>query len=98
MELCIVKLAVIGCLLCLANGQSSSTQQLNSGQEMTGQIMRGLYQTIRNIALPSTPLTNDKGMSTRFLLLSPGKVLNYFDYYPGQEYTNFIQVCKKLAS
>ena len=85
MELCI---ALLMCLLCLSNAQTSSLQQLDA-TEATNRITKQLYQSIRNIALPSVPVTNNRDVT---LLLSPGKVLNYFDYYPGQEYTNFIQV------
>lgn len=79
------------CLLCLANGQSS-TNQLNDAAESSKDIITGLYTIIRNIAFPAQPLDKEDGVTTRFLLLSPGKVLNYFDYYPGQEYTNYVQV------
>ena len=50
----------------------------------------GLYSTLRSIAFPE--VHQMAGVDGRFLLLMPGKVLNYFDYYPGTEYTNFIQV------
>ena len=87
-------LLTILCALCLTGVvlSQSSTDQLDAAADNSLEIIRGLYTTIRNIAFPSTPLDAEDGVTTRFLLLSPGKVLNYFDYYPGQEYTNFIQV------
>ena len=54
-----------------------------------------LYDAIRRIAFPTSPkLDEDQtDVDNRFILMMPGKVLNYFDYYPGPEYTDFIQVC-----
>ena len=86
-----VPVVLLAGLLSFANAQTVSNQ-LNDATVRSGELMRGLYNTIRNVALPSQPLTDDTNIQSRFLLLSPGKVLNYFDYYPGQEYTNFLQV------
>lgn len=84
---------LIMCLLCLAKGQlPASTSQLSNAADNSQEITRGLYTIVRNIAFPAQPLDAEDGVTTRFLLLAPGKVLNYFDYYPGKEYTNFIQV------
>ena len=48
-------------------------------------ILIGLYLTLRNIAFPESPLTSET-ITNRFVLMSPGKVLNFWDYYPGQAY------------
>ena len=40
-----------------------------------------LYSTIRNVALPQSD-TNTQ----RLVMLLPGKVQNYYDYYPGKAY------------
>ena len=80
--------------LALVHGQNTADQE----KDATGRsldIVSGLYITLRNIAFPDHPLSNDKGVENRFLLLMPGKVLNYFDYFPGSEYTKFIQVSFK---
>ena len=58
------------------------------------QMAQTLYSSIRAVAFPDSPqLLEDKtNIDTRFVLLSPGKILNYQDYYPGEEYTKFLQV------
>lgn len=45
-----------------------------------------LYATIRNVALPSDPavVENDPN-SHRLVMLLPGKILHYYDYFPGDE-------------
>ena len=42
-----------------------------------------LYATIRSVALPQSD-TNT--YTQRLVMLMPGKVLNYYDYYPGKSY------------
>ena len=53
-----------------------------------------LYNSIRAVAFPSSPRfdPDETNQDARFVLMTPGKTLNYFDYYPGKEYTEFIQV------
>ena len=53
-----------------------------------------LYDAIRKIAFPASPKLDDnkRHEDNRFILMMPGKVLNYHDYFPGKEYTDFIQV------
>ena len=48
-------------------------------------IMTDLYVTFRNLAFPESPLSSGTTYN-RFVLMSPGKVLNYWDYYPGPAY------------
>ena len=57
-------------------------------------MIRSLYATIRGIAYPKSPELDEyaTNVDTRFILMMPGKVLNYFDYHPGPDYTNFIKV------
>ena len=59
--------------------------------------IQDLYDTIRAVAFPTpAQLANTNTMGdTRFILLMPGKILNFFDYFPGEEYTKFIQVWQK---
>lgn len=54
----------------------------------------GLYDTIRKIAFPTSPNLTEgaSGEDNRFILMMPGKVLNYQDYFPGEKYTKFVQV------
>lgn len=81
------KLAILAGLLltiCNVSGQSSADQRKKAVQN-SAKILTDLYLTLRNIAFPKSPLTNDIAHH-RFVLLSPGRVLNYWDYYPGAEY------------
>ena len=47
-----------------------------------------LYTVIRNVALPpvNESATGDEPVSQRLVMLLPGKVLSYNDYFPGDEY------------
>ena len=91
-------LCFVSCLLAAgvalsSAAEPSSTDLANKAKESAGTMTRRLYVTLRNIAFPEHPLTDrTKNLETRFLLLMPGKVLNYFDYFPGKEYTRFLQV------
>ena len=62
------------------NGRKISAQKPND-------ILSDLYKVIRNIAFPNSPYSDTETAHNRFILMSPGKVLNYDDYYPGDEYT-----------
>ena len=66
----------------------------NQQVDRIDQMTQGLYATIRGIAFPKSPQLDEyaTNVDTRFILMMPGKVLNYFDYHPGPEYTNFITV------
>lgn len=81
------------CLLAAAESQTS-TESRKDGEERASDITSGLYMTLRDIAFPNHKLSDPKPVDSRFLMLMPGKVLNYFDYYPGGDYTSFIQVSK----
>lgn len=63
----------------------SSEDQRKDAVENSAKILTGLYITLRNIVFPKSPLSEGVS-SNRFVLLSPGKVLNYWDYYPGEDY------------
>ena len=58
------------------------------------QMAQNLYKTIRAIAFPISPelVESTTNVDTRFILMMPGKILNYFDYHPGPDYTKFVQV------
>ena len=45
-----------------------------------------LYATIRNVALPPDPaVVENEHISHRLVMLLPGKILQYYDYSPGDE-------------
>ncbi len=63
----------------------NADKKRKSAADNSGKILTDLYITLRNIVFPKSPLS-DGVMNNRFVLLSPGKVLNYWDYYPGEDY------------
>ena len=73
---------------------SPGDTQQQSPAKQAERSVSALYDTIRRIAFPASPdLQKDKTKADgRFILMMPGKVLNYQDYHPGPEYTEFIQV------
>lgn len=91
MKLITVFLTVYLCLF--SKGEDTSEQQTES-QNKAFEITSSLYTSLRNLVFPEHKLTSNAGggIQNRFLLLMPGKVLNYFDYFPGKDYVNFIQV------
>lgn len=71
----------------------TSQDQTDAASRRASSIANELYGTLRNIAFPAGNIPKTE-IENRFLMLMPGKVLNYFDYFPGKEYTKFIQVNK----
>ena len=84
--------ALFFCIIAAARSQPTTDSQSQNGEEKASQITSGLYVTLRNVAFPDHQLSDTTEIDSRFLMLMPGKVLNYFDYFPGSEYTSFIQV------
>ena len=66
---------------------SISDTDRQKGVKQSQRILSDLYQVLRNIAFPTSPYSFSDTTHNRFILMSPGKVLNYFDYYPGDQYT-----------
>ena len=52
----------------------------------SAKILADLYTTLTNVAFPKPPSAASDVTSYHFVLLSPGKVLNYWNCYPGAEY------------
>ena len=84
----------VALILCYFSCFIACQSQTNHAQETASY----LYDAIRKVAFPQSPkLDEDQpNVDNRFILMMPGKVLNYFDYYPGQEYTELIQVCATM--
>ena len=81
MKITVITLGVAALLLTSVFNKSTGEERV----EKSAKILIDLYITLRNIIAPKSPLS--EGItSNRFILLSPGKVLNYWDYYPGQDY------------
>ena len=64
---------------------ANSEEMRKAAVDNSAKILKDLYITLRNILSPKSPLSNGK-VSNRFVLMSPGKVLSYLDYFPGLEY------------
>lgn len=75
--------AVVVCVLFMCN--KSTAEQTENAADASINATRDLYIILRNLVFPQTPLTSGL-TSNRFVLLYPGKVLNYWDYYPGEDY------------
>ena len=71
---------LLACVTC-----QSSDDKRKAAVDNSAKILTDLYVTLRSIIFPKSPLTGD-ATSNRFVLSSPGKVLNYWDYYPGPDY------------
>ncbi len=64
-----------------------SDEERRAASKRSGEILGDLYQTLRTIAFPKSPYSKSDTVHNRFILLIPGKALNYDDYYPGDLYT-----------
>ena len=69
-----------------ASGASSDDYRQEAAKKSRS-ILSDLYQVLRDVAFPKSPYSVGDTAHNRFVFMSPGKVLNYFDYYPGDQYT-----------
>ena len=70
-----------------SNGQPAQDSVINEAGKSKDTLSK-LYATIRNVAQPpvTSTATGSEVISSRLVLLLPGKVLNYYDYFPGDRY------------
>ena len=54
----------------------------------SGSQLLNLFQTIQGILLPASDIESDTPQQQRLVMLLPGKILNFRDYYPGDAYVN----------
>ena len=68
--------------------QGVTNNVFNAIQDASTDKLAKLYSTIRNVALPpvSQTATGNEPISNRLVMVIPGKVLNYYDYFPGDRY------------
>ena len=80
-------LAFVALLFC-STCSSVATQQPAANAHNAERSVDGLYQTIRKIAFPASPdlRAGNTRADGRFILLMPGKILNFNDYHPGLKY------------
>lgn len=68
--------------------EANAQQDVTNAADKAGRNLAKLYAVIRDIALPpvNDSATGDEPISQRLVMLLPGKVLSYYDYFPGDEY------------
>ena len=76
-------LATFGCMV----EADKSDEERKAAAKRSAEILGDLYLILRKIAFPNSPYSQSDTVHNRFILLSPRKVLNYDDYYPGDMYT-----------
>ena len=84
-----ILLIVVGTLVtvsCVVEADKSDEDR-RAASKRSSKILADLYLTLRNIAFPKSPYSQSDTVHNRFILLMPGKALNYDDYYPGDLYT-----------
>ena len=80
-------LLLIAALSLAANAQQKSDDYRKAAEKKAQEITQGLYSTFLSIAFPESKFSGpDEPVTNRFILMAPGKVLNYWDYYPGADY------------
>ena len=97
MNLCGVLLAGLLCIVFATLALTArSDDDRKEAVDKSSQILADLYLTMRTIAFPKSPYGSDT-THNRFVLMSPGKVLNYYDYYPGDAYSASIKAKNTTA-
>ena len=90
-QLCIAVVA-ISTVFHPANGNTQRNVENNVAGN-SKQTLAKLYEVIRNVALPppSTDATGNEPTEQRLVMLVPGKVLSYYDYFPGDAYEAYLE-------
>ena len=90
-RLCIA-VAAISAAFRPANGNVQSNVVDNAAGN-SQQTLAKLYEIIRNVALPPTSAdaTGNEPTEQRLVMLLPGKVLSYYDYFPGDAYEAYLE-------
>lgn len=82
----VLLLGAVCLLLVPSTYAGNSDDDRKEATKKSSDILADLYTTLRNIAFPKSPYSTGGTTQNRFVFMSPGKVLNYYDYYPGDEY------------
>ena len=71
---------------------NAATETENAARE-SKQTLANLYTVIRDIALPppSADATGEEPTEQRLVMLMPGKVPSYYDYFPGDAYEAYLE-------
>ena len=76
------------CIVNLAFGDTTATKPAVEAKIIFNENQIKLYDALRHFALPD--LDYDSNIQQRFILQVPGKMLNPIDFYPGQEYVDYL--------
>ncbi len=81
------------CMRAAAQSNEAADPALAAAEQHSTKTLAQLYTVIRNVALPPTSAeeTGKEPITQRFLMLLPGKVLNYYDYFPGDTYESALE-------
>lgn len=80
-QLLLLAVALVPCV----QGQSEGDVENSRKQLMT------LYKILRTVALPSDDIDKDLPQEQRLVLLLPGKILSYDNFYPGDDYVRSLR-------
>ena len=65
---------------------ASAGEDAQKGLDDAAKKLSQLYSTIHSVAMPQSSTS-----AQRLVMLIPGKVLNYYDYYPGKAYESSLE-------
>lgn len=85
MNCCQQLLLLVVALVPCVQGQSDGDVENSRKQLMT------LYKILRTVALPSDDIDKDLPQEQRLVLLLPGKILSYDNFYPGDDYVRSLR-------
>lgn len=80
-------------LLALRLASAADAEERERASAKSKQTLANLYTVIRDVAQPppSEDATGDEATEQRLLMLIPGKVPNYYDYFPGDAYEAYLE-------
>ena len=72
---------------------ATGTAALSGAREHSTTTLANLYTVIKNVALPppSADATGNEPTQQRLVMLLPGKVPSYYDYFPGDAYEAYLE-------
>ncbi len=82
----VLKPALLVAFVLVCVQAESSDEMRKHAKDNSVKILGDLYITLRNLVFPKDPLSLTEPAQNRYVMMSPGKVLNYWDYYPGGAY------------
>ena len=71
----------------------TGTRAQDAAEEHSTATLANLYTVIKNVALPppSADATGNEPTENRLVMLIPGKVPSYYDYFPGDAYEAYLE-------